>query len=173
MNLERRKEVLNIKPLLRGSTTFVHLYCTSGVWKDGTQKWTAKSRGRYIEQWRQGGRGFKNLSSDTKLGTIWNYLTVRTYFHNSYVLSWQNSRPNDKNIVNLVASDVDIEAGVSSSVFCPRAGPLLQAQEPRLQFCRRQLFHRKLRNQGCNVTSDWIGAVATHCFSHPTLSLAS
>ena len=33
-----------------------------------------------------------------------------------------------------------------SSVFCPRAGPSLKAQEPRLQFCRRQVFHRKLRN---------------------------
>ena len=51
-------------------------------------------------------------------------------------------------------------------VFCPRAGPLLQGQEPRLQFwpkaglplqtqeprlqfCGRQVFHRKLMNQGC------------------------
>ena len=44
-------------------------------------------------------------------------------------------------------------------VFCPRAGPSLQAQEPRLQFCRRQVFHRKLRNQGCSFTRDRIGAV--------------
>ena len=28
-------------------------------------------------------------------------------------------------------------------VFCPRSGPSLQAQEPRLQFCQRQVFHRK------------------------------
>ena len=28
-------------------------------------------------------------------------------------------------------------------MFCPRAGPSLQAQEPRLQFCRRQVFHCK------------------------------
>ena len=42
----------------------------------------------------------------------------------------------------------------SSCVFCPRAGPSLQAQEPRLQFCRRQVFHRKLRNHGCNFTKD-------------------
>ena len=55
----------------------------------------------------------------------------------------------------------------------PRAGPSLQAQEPRLQFCRRQVFHHKLRNQGCSFTRDWIGAVASHCFLHPTLSLAS
>ena len=58
-------------------------------------------------------------------------------------------------------------------VFCPRASPSLQAWEPRLQFCRRQIFHRKLRNQGCSFTRDWINAVATRCFLHPTLSLAS
>ena len=60
-------------------------------------------------------------------------------------------------------------------VFCPRTGPSLQAQEPRLQFCRRQVFHRKLRNQGCSSTRDWIGPgpVAFHCFPHPTLSLTS
>ena len=59
------------------------------------------------------------------------------------------------------------------TVFYPRAGLSLQAQEPRLQFCRRQVFHRKLRNQGCSFTRDWIGAVAAHCFLHPSLSLAS
>ena len=32
-------------------------------------------------------------------------------------------------------------------VFCQRAGPSVQAQEPRLQFCRRQIFHRKLRTK--------------------------
>ena len=58
-------------------------------------------------------------------------------------------------------------------MFCPRAGPSLQAQEPRLQFCRRQVFHRTLRKQGCSFTRNWIGAVASHCFPHPTLSLAS
>ena len=35
-------------------------------------------------------------------------------------------------------------------VFCPRVGPKLQAQEPWLQFCRRHVFHCKLRNQGCS-----------------------
>ena len=61
----------------------------------------------------------------------------------------------------------------SSSVFCPKAGPSLQAEKSRLQFCRRQFFHRKLRNQGCSFTRDLIGAVASRCFPHPTLSLAS
>ena len=60
-----------------------------------------------------------------------------------------------------------------SSMFCPKAGPSLQAEKPRLQFCRRQVFHRKLRGQGCSFTRDLIGAVASHCFPHPTLSLAS
>ena len=58
-------------------------------------------------------------------------------------------------------------------VFCPNAGPSLQAEKPRLQFCRRQVFHRKLRNQGCNLTRDLIRALASRCFPHPTLSLAS
>ena len=39
-------------------------------------------------------------------------------------------------------------------VFYPRIGPSLQGQEPRLQFCRRQVFH-----QGCSFTRDWIGVV--------------
>ena len=56
-----------------------------------------------------------------------------------------------------------------SWILCPRAGPSLQAQEPSLQFCRRQSFHHKLRNQGCSFTRDWIGAVASRCFPHPTL----
>ena len=56
----------------------------------------------------------------------------------------------------------------SSSVFCPKAGPSLQAEKPMLQFCRRQVFQRKLRNQGCSFTRDLIGAVASRCFPHPT-----
>ena len=58
-------------------------------------------------------------------------------------------------------------------VFCPMAGPSLQPEKPTLQFCRRQVFHRKLKNQGCGFTRDLIGALASRCFPHPTLSLAS
>ena len=58
-------------------------------------------------------------------------------------------------------------------MFCPKAGPSLQAEKPRLQFCRRQIFHRKLRKRGCSFTRDLIGAVASRCFPHPTVSLAS
>ena len=57
--------------------------------------------------------------------------------------------------------------------FCPKAGPSLQAEKFRLQFCRRQVFHRKLRNPGCSFTKDLIGAVASRCFPNPTLSLPS
>ena len=60
----------------------------------------------------------------------------------------------------------------SSSVFCKKAGPSLQAEKPRLQFCRRQVFHRKLRKEGCNFTRDLTGAVASCCFPHPILPLA-
>ena len=51
-------------------------------------------------------------------------------------------------------------------VFCPRAGPALLAQEPRLQFCRRQVFHRKLRNQAA-VLPGINRAVASRCFPLP------
>ena len=62
--------------------------------------------------------------------------------------------------------------GSSSSVFCPKTGPSLQAEKPRMQFCRRQVFHRKLRNQGCSFTRDLLCAVTSRCFPYPTLSLA-
>ena len=39
-------------------------------------------------------------------------------------------------------------------VFCSRAGLSLQAQESRLHFCRRQVFHHKLKYQGCSFTRD-------------------
>ena len=58
-------------------------------------------------------------------------------------------------------------------VYFPRAGPSLRAQELRLQFCRWQVFHRKLRNKSCSFARYWIGAVACRCFPHSTLSSAS
>ena len=54
-------------------------------------------------------------------------------------------------------------------VFCPRTGPSLQTQEPRLQICQRQVFHRKTRNQGCSFTGNWISAIASRCFPHCSL----
>ena len=42
-----------------------------------------------------------------------------------------------------------------------------------LQFCRGQVFHHKLKNQRCSFMRDWIDAVASRCFPHPTISLAS
>ena len=58
-------------------------------------------------------------------------------------------------------------------VFCPMASHSFQAQEPKLQFCQRQVIHRKHRDQGCSFTRDWISAVASRCFPHLTLSLCS
>ena len=57
-------------------------------------------------------------------------------------------------------------------MFCPKAGPSLQAKKPRLQSCRRQVFHCKLRNHGCSFTRDLIGEVVSSCFPHPTLSFS-
>ena len=58
-------------------------------------------------------------------------------------------------------------------VLCSRPCSSLQVQELRLQFCLRQVFHRKLRNQAWNFTRDSIGAVASRYSPHSTLSLAS
>ena len=71
------------------------------------------------------------------------------------------------------SQEVSIVVIIIIRVFCPRAGPSLQAQEPRLQFCWKRVFHHKLRNHGWSFTRDWIGAVASRCLPHPTLSLAS
>ena len=49
-------------------------------------------------------------------------------------------------------------------VFCPRTGPSLQAQEPRLQFCRRTVFHHKLRNQAAVLS------MMNRCGNFPLLS---
>ena len=62
---------------------------------------------------------------------------------------------------------------IITRVFYPRTGPSLQAQEPRLLFCQRQVFHHRLRNQGYSFTRDWIGGVAYRCYLHPTLFSAS
>ena len=40
-----------------------------------------------------------------------------------------------------------IRAIIIIRVFCPKAGPSLQEEKPRLQFCRRQVFHCKLRSK--------------------------
>ena len=64
-------------------------------------------------------------------------------------------------------------SSTTSSVFCPKAGPSLQAEKPRLQFYRRQVFHRKLRNQGCSFVRELISVVASRCFPYPALFLAS
>ena len=55
---------------------------------------------------------------------------------------------------NITVFTITIIIIIIIRVFCLRAGPLLQAQEPRLQFCRWQVFHRKLRNQGCSSAED-------------------
>ena len=68
---------------------------------------------------------------------------------------------------------VRIIISIIMRVFCPRACPSLQAQEPRLQFCRRQDFHRKVNNQDWSFTKDWLCAVVSLCFPHPTLALAT
>ena len=57
-------------------------------------------------------------------------------------------------------------------IMCSAQRQVLRCKRRNLG-CRRQVFHRKLRNQGCSFTRDLIGEVASRCFPHPTLSLAS
>ena len=48
-----------------------------------------------------------------------------------------------------------LSATLYTSSSSTKAGPSLQAEKPRLQFCRRQVFHRKRRNQGCSFTRNF------------------
>ena len=86
------------------------------------------------------------------------------YIHIIYYIYYFLSRDSACSVNNL---------GIVIRVFCSRADRSLQAQKPRLQFCRRQVFHRKLRKQACSFNRDSIGAVASRCFPHTTLSLAA
>ena len=61
----------------------------------------------------------------------------------------------------------------SSSVFYPRADPSLQTQAPRLQFCPKAGLPLQTQEPRVQFYWGWIGAIASHCFPHPTLSLAS
>ena len=110
-------------------------------------------------------RGGWNETNETSVEKWWNEISDRGI--------WE--KPWEKPIQTPCEQDTNLRENknTSSWVFCPRAGTSLQVQEPRLQFCQRQVFHRKLRNQSCNFTREWIGAVASCCFLHPTLSLAS
>ena len=58
-------------------------------------------------------------------------------------------------------------------VFCPRAGPSLQTQAPRLQFCPQAGLPLQTQEPRLQFYQGRIGAVASPCFPHPTLSLAS
>ena len=76
-------------------------------------------------------------------------------------------------LINLYSCLIMVIISIIIRVFCPKADPSLQAEKPRLQFCRREVFHRKPLNQGCSFATDLIGAVASRCFLHLTLSLES
>ena len=61
----------------------------------------------------------------------------------------------------------------TSSVFCPRAGPSLQTQAPRLQFYPKAGLPLQTQEPKLKFYWRWIGAVASRCFPHTTLPLAS
>ena len=64
---------------------------------------------------------------------------VRLYLHWTRIFSWFDC---------LVSTNNNYHSGR------PRADLSLQPQTPKLQFCPKQDFHRKLRNQGCSFTRD-------------------
>ena len=61
----------------------------------------------------------------------------------------------------------------SSSVFYPRADPSLQTQAPRLQFYPKAGLPLQTQVPRLQFYYGRIGVVASCCFPHPTLSLAS
>ena len=61
----------------------------------------------------------------------------------------------------------------SSSLFCTRASLSLQTQAPRLQFCPKADLPLQSQESRLQFYQGWIGTVTSHCFPHPTLSLAS
>ena len=84
-------------------------------------------------------------------------LILQPFFRFSYVTGFSLTSPGEPHFSGSVHTHTDTHTHthiIYHLVFCPSAGPLLQAEEPRLQFCRRQVFHRKLRNQGCSFTWD-------------------
>ena len=61
----------------------------------------------------------------------------------------------------------------SSLVFCPRVGPSLQTQVPRLQFCPKAGFPLQTQEPRLQFYQGWRGEISSRCFPHPTLSLVS
>ena len=57
-------------------------------------------------------------------------------------------------------------------MFWPRAGPSLQTQEPRPQFCLNASHPPQTQEPRMQLYKGQIGAVASRCFPHPTLYLA-
>ena len=83
---------------------------------------------------------------------------------------WESRKPYLDNVIIynsafVVRFSQELLLYSSSWVFCPRACLSLQAQEPRLQFCRRQGFLGKLKEQGCSFYHS-----LNRCGSFPLLS---
>ena len=59
--------------------------------------------------------------------------------------------------------------------FCPDSPELTlqQIQEPRLQFWSKESLSLQTQEPRLQFYQGWIGAIASRCFPHPTLSLAS
>ena len=62
---------------------------------------------------------------------------------------------------------------IHTSVFCPRTGPSLQSQAPRLQFCLKAGLPLQTHESRLQFYYRWICAVASRCFLYPTLNSAS
>ena len=79
------------------------------------------------------------------------WIWIHFHFNPLYTFIWMYDifiPPNNKTAVNICIIFFEDIFSITTTVFCPRAGPSLQ---PMLQFCRRQVFHHKLGNhQGLN-----------------------
>ena len=58
-------------------------------------------------------------------------------------------------------------------IYIYRAGPSLQTQAPRLQFCPKAGLPLQTQEPRLQFYKGWIGAVPSRCFLHPALSFES
>ena len=74
--------------------------------------------------------------------------------------------------VNIINKDAFLQ-NIIIRLFCPRADPSLQTQEPRPQFCSKVGLPPQTQEPRLQFYQGLIVTVASRCFPHPTLSSAS
>ena len=109
-----------------------------------------------------------------KIGQDILFFFLETIKHGIYTYIFWFFKPSPPNVKRMaVVSHIScvyiyICIYISSTVFCPRAGP-----SPRLQFCPKTALPLQTQDPRLQFYYGWIGAAASRCFPHSTLSLAS